>query len=533
MVFPADWKTDETFNTLSMIKAKYSSIKMDGINIEPEFLQVTQGFCQNIETLVLKNVVFDTINMFYDFFELECFKNIKILFIENCGIDKIAEKLEDSMKKGPQVLLKLRRLLLISTNGNEKFLNAFLSFITNNHEIEKIFLEIDHVSEKIGNRLKIIFESQRTVLKSLALTVRLQVELISPIFKGIQNLELESFSFKMTDYDDLSPTSNEINETFFELARTLTANKTSLKNLELILIPFITLKIFKVVVNDLKIERFLVHTKKTHIDTSGLFENPFLKTLIIKRSLTVDLIGIYPNIEYLAINDKEDWNCDYFGEFYQILKNVKTLHLYQMPNQQVPDIELPTLKTLWIDYHKYQNVYKEFLRENQTIETLYLKSQNRVLNERIIKMVAKQLKNLKKLIIEQDGFVIDSQLLQILSDHCPNLRSIETVYKQNELPKHDKILVVQSKKFINENNLIEKDTIAWKSQPEFIKELSFNDKEEGDLDSKLNIYPFDNSDSDDIYDCYDYVGSPISNDSDTSEFRANFAMVLEYLNDSD
>lgn len=518
MKFPAKWRESKVLSALKQNTRKYRTLRVEEIIIETGILNIIKTFVKYLDTLILKKVKFgNEKSLLLDAFD--SFKNIKNLFIMDCSVEEKIEKTESSEESSIQ--LNLTKLVMIGSDQN--FVNFLLAFLSMEMKCKSIFLEIPvwlspDIVESIGNHFKKFLQNQKSSLQSFATKNRFQHEMIVPIFEGLQNMKLETFSFKMIGIDG---TASE-NVVVSKLEDVLKTNKDTLKNLELALSSIATKALIYVVTKDLKIEKLLLEPKELQeFDYTPLMplpKNPYLKSLILKKSSPAGGIMIprYNNIEYLTLTEDKDPENQHIILAHLFQKNVKFIHFAAMTKFEMPLVDIPSLKTVWITVAYVYNNYFRFLECNPTIENLYL---NGMVDHKVIEEFAENLPNLKKLIIEQDRFEIGSDVLQMLSENCPKLKTIETVYGQKKYPKHEKIKVIKSKKFIIENNLIEKDNSIWYALPEFAKDLASEDR---NLD-------YDSDPSDDYQNAI-YGADDYDSDSESEEdFRARFYAILDII----
>ena len=238
-------------------------------------------------------------------------------------------------------------------------------------------------------------------------------------------------------------------ETNAWLLQIIARHKDSLENLEICVRGE---NLMEFIMENLKVRRLFITADLLPTNCQVFIKtqpNLHLKELIICRKIRNSealqgLIRTYPKIESLIIkNVQEDVINETLIVIANTLENLKLLHLHKV-TFNTPDAPMPSLRTFKVEIINGIKDFLTFCFNIPSIEHLAVKWLPARLTIGFIQIMTSRLPQLKRIKLGYE-FELTSEILEIFSSNCPQLRLIEILnnkHKARSNVTHGKIEVV-------------------------------------------------------------------------------------------
>lgn len=424
MNFPNEWKLEKKKlmkSSRNFTKMRFSAFETD---LNSKMCKVMWKISQKVEFLELYDLTFSSAQLFYEF--LACFPNIRTLIIRQ-SIFRIVDNKSEQEQRSPE--LKLQTLVF-----KDMYTFTIHEILTKiNLQSEKIIFDADQLGyyplPENFDEIGVFFGIQENLT---CLGVKCSEREREDLFKSLtskmrQTPKIRDFFVIFTDYEE-----NQIEDSSWDsFVKFLDLMKSSLRCLEIECLSK-PVSVLDKIINDMQITRLYLDFQEFPEYLNFNHPNHHLKTLVVMPVLT-DLFGnqllsAFPDIEYLSLD------CNYRHDLLSTieiianeLKSVKFLRISNWYLEYNPEIYMPSLSALSIalDLRNFESLFL-FIITNPSIETLSISCDCLpVINQQILGQITHNARNLKTLLISQREFIINMEMLQMLSSNCPNLVSFQ------------------------------------------------------------------------------------------------------------
>lgn len=410
LIFRNSW--EEKADEISGLCRNFHTIIADSITIENnEFPVILKRLASHARRFEMDGVVV-------------CHKSFKSALSSFSVLEKLViadSRVTEEVKVAASTLKSLKTLVMVSSDW--KFLEYFCESNTQVRELKIASRSFNEVDQYVFEA----FLSKQTELETLAIRVN-----DGAIYRSLAKFKVKKYKFKLkklsVDFKFWGSDSS-IDDAFIDF---LGHHESTLEDLETD--KNLSEPILEFIMKRMKIKRLIIDASR--LPESPLFYNTIrpnqhLETLHVKGTLNKydvarGLLCIYPAIKQLTVTE---WDREVINDtLIYMANNLKNLQILEVPTLtfDTPELPIPTLKTLYVDFVDDVTQWQTFLMNNPSIETLIVKwmTNRNTFTYEIIDAITTRLQNLKHVKFGA-YFRPTARILNMMSRNCPSLRLLE------------------------------------------------------------------------------------------------------------
>lgn len=497
---------------------------------DSSFIDCIRSVSKEIEVLEINCVNFKNQEIFYEF--IACFPKLRKLLMDHSFICEFIDygEVDQHVKELPT--LKLQKLVLQHVKSFNGYVKLYKTLIELKIQSEEIFIDWRNFFIADGDVVELLTSQENLVTLGLRChRTEFKESALKDFFGCLLNKMERVLTIRnlilivILEYDEdelAKDTDASIVESMKNFIKFLDVVKNSLRCLE-IRCPSLPTSVIAKIIDDLQLERLYIDAENFPGTLVIHQQNHHLKSLLLIRSMknlfATQLFEAFPKIQYLALSLKGHRYDEVMKlnliSIAENLKSLKYLQIRSIPDD-VPEIRIPSLLAIFNIFYRNLSIegIRSLLNSNPTVQTLLLDDNLglRMITNQDLEQLNMQC--LKQLIIHQDKLSVRTEMLQMLSNNCPNLESFQVKTEEDKSNDHLKCGKVELRYFKKDviETIFNQKTTFWQNEKEFSSDhwetfgYYFSDDFYRDwgADSNSSTYYSDYSSSDD--DDYDMDG---------------------------